>query len=354
LLTGISEEEFFLGAPGTRKSIRDKSKFTPDSGYLERTLVMALSILEISEEDCGGTNFLEFVIFSEKHAETLVGKYYKDPQEPYNDWKLLDFYTAKNFINKKIYIRSPMTCTTENFKMCSKCFGERKFSTKYLGIVCGQTISERLTQLVLRTFHTSGAAELKTSGIVKEFIKRYLIDIENLHNGQTVLYFNTSSIPQAIEEFKSFNCINRYEDNISVTFDPYLDPVENNDTISMLKNIQNLLKTNKSPNNHPVDYYLELMELMLTVGTPYSSFVEMVFANMFMTHKIQKKFWRYHPDEKVVLKLGDKILAKHLSTLLGLLYQPNKNTIAEMDKLEELDLDNMDLTIYEKIFLSRI
>lgn len=73
LLTGISEEQFFLGAPGTRKSIRDKSKFTPDSGYLERTLVMALSILEVTEEDCGGSNFLEFVIFSEKHAETLVG-----------------------------------------------------------------------------------------------------------------------------------------------------------------------------------------------------------------------------------------------------------------------------------------
>ena len=85
LLTGISEEEFFLGAPGTRKSIRDKSKFTPDSGYLERTLVMALSVLEISEEDCDGSNYLEIPIFSEKHAETLVGKYYKDPSQPYND-----------------------------------------------------------------------------------------------------------------------------------------------------------------------------------------------------------------------------------------------------------------------------
>ena len=34
LLTGISQEQFFLGAPGTRKSIRDKSKFTPDSGLI--------------------------------------------------------------------------------------------------------------------------------------------------------------------------------------------------------------------------------------------------------------------------------------------------------------------------------
>jgi succinate dehydrogenase flavin-adding protein (antitoxin of CptAB toxin-antitoxin module) len=315
---------------------------------------MALSVLEIVEEDCGGSNFLEFVVFSERHSETLVGKYYKDPQEPYNDWTLLDFYTAKNFINKKIYVRSPMTCTTENFKMCKKCFGERKFATKYLGIVCGQTISERLTQLVLRTFHTSGAAELRTILIIKNFIKEHLTDIIN-EDDKIFLKFDSNNIPQGITKLRGFVSIFESEDNkLVVQFDSDKEPTQNNDTISMLKSIQNLLKTNKSPNIHPVEYYLELMTLVLTVGTPYSSFVEMVFANMFMTHKVQKKFWRYHPDEKIVLKLGDKILAKHLSTLLGLLYQPNKNTIAEMDKLETIDLDNLDLTIYEKIFLSRI
>lgn len=354
LLTGISEEQFFLGAPGTRKSIRDKSKFTPDSGYLERTLVMALSILEIVEDDCGGSNFLEFVVFNEKHAETLVGKYYKDPQEPYNDWDILDFQTAKDFINKNIYIRSPITCSTENFKMCRKCFGERNFMTKYLGIVCGQTISERLTQLVLRTFHTSGAAELKTITLVKEFMKKNLIKITNRED-ETVLHFNSKNIPDsAMEKIPGYKETHTFDNESLVFFNNIYENVINNDTISMLKNIQNLLKQNKNPDKHPVEYYLELMELVMTVGTPYSSFVEMVFANMFMTNKKENKFWRYYPDEKIILKLGDKILAKQLRALLGLLYQPNKNTIAEMDKLEDIDFDSMDLTIYEKIFLSRL
>jgi hypothetical protein len=73
-----------------------------------------------------------------------------------------------------------------------------------------------------------------------------------------------------------------------------------------------------------------------------------------MTNKKDKLFWRYNPDDKIQIKLGDKTLSGHLSPLLGLLYQPNRNTIAEMDKLEELDIDNADLTIYEKIFLSRL
>ena len=32
LLEGLTEEEFFIVAPGTRKSIRDKARWTPDSG----------------------------------------------------------------------------------------------------------------------------------------------------------------------------------------------------------------------------------------------------------------------------------------------------------------------------------
>ena len=353
LLTGLTKEDFFLGSPGTRKSIRDKSKWTPDSGYLERTLVMALSVLEIIEQDCGGSNFLEFVVFSDKHAETLVGKYYKDPQEPWMDWEILDFYTAKDFINKKIYIRSPMTCTTPNNKMCRICFGERQFSTKYLGIVCGQTISERLTQLVLRTFHTSGSAELTLISSVVAFIRDNLIDIIR-EDDNIILVFNTKNMVQSITKLNGYlkNEING--DNCHVIFSSYKDTVMNNDTIRMLKQIQNLLKTQKSPKKPPVEYYLDLMTLVLQVGTPYSSFVEMVFSNMFMTNKKEKSFWRYNPDEKIQIKLGDKTLASHLSPLLGLLYQPNRNTIAEMNKLEELDIDNIDLTIYEKIFLSRL
>lgn len=35
LLEGLTEKEFFIVAPGTRKSIKDKSNFTPDSGFVK-------------------------------------------------------------------------------------------------------------------------------------------------------------------------------------------------------------------------------------------------------------------------------------------------------------------------------
>lgn len=112
---------------------------------------MALSPLEIVEEDCGTENYVGTIIFSKKQVETLVGKYYKLSNELLDgEWKVLDFETGKKLINKKIFIRSPITCQTPNFRICRKCFGARTFPTKYVGIVAGQVISERITQLLMR------------------------------------------------------------------------------------------------------------------------------------------------------------------------------------------------------------
>jgi hypothetical protein len=111
--------------------------------------------------------------------------------------------------------------------------------TKYLGIVCGQTISERLTQLVLRTFHTSGAAELKVITLVKEFIKKNLIKITNRED-ETVLHFNSKNIPDsAMEKIPGYKETHVFDNESLVFFSNIYENVTNNDTISMLKNIQN-------------------------------------------------------------------------------------------------------------------
>jgi len=151
LLEGLTEDQYFRVAPATRKSIKDKSKHTPSSGYLERTLVMSMSMIEFDLDDCETNNHLEFVVMSKDHAQTLVGKYYCDPENFPSEWKELDAKTANSYINKKIKVRSPMTCVNPSFKICQKCFGAKKLTTKYVGIVAGQLITERLTQLTLRT-----------------------------------------------------------------------------------------------------------------------------------------------------------------------------------------------------------
>ena len=110
---------------------------------------MALGIVEIVEEDCETNDCIDFIVSSEKFAQSIVGKYYKDPNEIMS-WTVLDLPTSKSFINKRILLRSPMTCQTADFKICRKCFGGREFPTENVGVCAGQIVSERLTQLIMR------------------------------------------------------------------------------------------------------------------------------------------------------------------------------------------------------------
>jgi len=343
LIKGLTKQDYFLTSPGARKGIVDKADATPDSGYLERTMTMGFSPVEIAEEDCGTIHSLETIIFNVKHAQSLVGKYFKDYYDVNSDWEVLDLETAKSFINKKIKIRSPMTCQTPNFKICRKCFGDRKFPTKYVGIVAGQIVSERITQLIMRSFHTSGSANLNTDGPVKKFIKDHLIKLEEDEN-EIRLTFDTDRFPDSIKDIKGFQEVDI--DNNMIIFDHIDDVVENVDVLSVKTNVKNVLKTIPRLNKHPFELYGELISNLLTVGTPYSSFIEIALCNMFLSDKKELEFWRYNVDKKAVRKLGDKTLAVNLSSTLGCLFQPNERTIKNV----EFNTDPEKMTIYEKIW----
>lgn len=49
---------------------------------------MALSIMEIIEDDCGTNLGIEVIVQSKDHVKTLIGKYYKLNKE--DSWLLLE------------------------------------------------------------------------------------------------------------------------------------------------------------------------------------------------------------------------------------------------------------------------
>lgn len=354
LLKGLTKEAFFQGSDGSRKSIYDKQRFVPQSGYLERTIVMALSKMTITEDDCYTTDGITIDVINEAHAETLIDKWYAEDidHNSYSDWKLITEENVKDIIGKKIKIRSPMTCGIKDFNICQRCFGERQFPTKYVGITAGQSLTERITQLIMRTFHTSGSAELDAIQSIVNFLKNSLVDIE-YRNGDIILYYDTTSIPKEIREVYGF----KYNNKNTSVFEPVNIDILNKDAVDTLTKVKNILKSRRNPTLKPEEYYMELMKLILGVGKAYSSFIEMLFAHMFIT-KIDKnviEFWRYNQSSKIVLKIGDKSLASKLSPLLGLLYQPNSKTIGSITDIESLNSSNDDnLSIYERIYLGKL
>jgi len=159
LIEGLTPQEFFYSTYGCRKGLLDVALNTGTSGYLSRKLIFTCANLQIDPklEDCGTQDLLEIQVNSERKARMLINRYYlyegglrKITRENYHD-----------IIGKMIFLRSPILC--ESPRVCHTCYGDlyKTIRSRFIGIIAAQTLGERGTQLVLRTFHTSGSAIIK-------------------------------------------------------------------------------------------------------------------------------------------------------------------------------------------------
>lgn len=161
-LDGLTPREFFNSTYGSRKGLLDVALNTGTSGYLSRKLIYTCANLQIDEslQDCGTQDLLEVHVRDLKKAKMLVGKNYQNFETGQ-----LDSITKNNyrtFVGKTISIRSLIFCTS--YKICCTCYGDlyKIMDTRFVGVVAAQSLGECNTQLVLRTFHTSGVAIIRT------------------------------------------------------------------------------------------------------------------------------------------------------------------------------------------------
>ena len=161
LLDGLTQEEFFYSTYGCRKGLLDVALNTGTSGYLSRKLIFTCANLQIDTElqDCGTKDLLSVDVTSDRKARMLINRFKLSDDE-----KSLIKITRENYkdnIGKLIFIRSPILCQSP--KICHVCYGDlhKKLNSRFIGIIAAQTLGERGTQLVLRTFHTSGSAVIK-------------------------------------------------------------------------------------------------------------------------------------------------------------------------------------------------
>jgi len=183
LMDGLTSYEHFISCYGTRKGIMDTADQTAKSGYLTRQLVYMLSSVELDYEleDCGSTDGITYEITKENFSK-LYGRYIIN-----NDGttRLIN----ENDIGKIVKLRSPIRCKGKN--ICLKCFGElaKIVKSRYIGIISAQSIGEINTQLVLRTFHTSGAVETKKGEKVKQDIVDDINNIQKALSGKLDNYY---------------------------------------------------------------------------------------------------------------------------------------------------------------------
>ena len=159
LMSGLNQKEFFYSTYGSRKGLLDVALNTGASGYLSRKLIFTCANLQLDEDlvDCGTEDFLEVDVETMRKAKMLINRFYKDGDK----LSIITKDNYKDLYQKKIKIRSPILCKSP--KICKTCYGDlyKKINSRFIGIIAAQTLGERGTQLVLRTFHTSGSAVIK-------------------------------------------------------------------------------------------------------------------------------------------------------------------------------------------------
>ncbi len=159
LLEGLNPEEFFNSTYGCRKGLLDVALNTGTSGYLSRKLIFTCVNLQADLEldDCGTSDCLEVYVDTKQKARMLIGRYYVEN----GSLKQINKENWKDFGGKVIQIRSPIFCRSRS--ICHKCYGDlyKSLHSRFIGVIAAQALGERGTQLILRTFHTSGSAVIK-------------------------------------------------------------------------------------------------------------------------------------------------------------------------------------------------
>lgn len=159
------------------KALKFTEKPLQDTEYFNRRLqILAASIKDIFDGDCGTSQYLKWHVASGDMA-ALAGKYYlKD------DGSLDTIYNndgcRSELVGKTIQIRSILHCNTpDSGAVCATCYGELQHSIPHetnIGHVGATSLCKQASQSVLSTKHLDTSAS--SSGLrLSDFERRYVV-----------------------------------------------------------------------------------------------------------------------------------------------------------------------------------
>jgi len=152
LVDGIPKEDFHIYANILTAGTYARAKNTEVGGYLVKQSRSGYQHLMLDEKDsdCGTKKFLEITL-TDKNKGLFLLRWIQG-----SDGKLvlLDADNIKQYIGKKVKIRSPLYCT--NDRICSKCAGELyyKLGMTNIGLI-GDRIASTIMQKSMKQFHDS-------------------------------------------------------------------------------------------------------------------------------------------------------------------------------------------------------
>lgn len=114
-------EDFKNLMNGTRSGIFSRAAETQQGGVTAKYMLRAANTFKIDKEDCGTTNGIHRQ-YSKDNISNLVGRYIVSNGKT---TLIENLEQANNYLDKSIYVRSPMYCKSVGNSLCKICAGKR-------------------------------------------------------------------------------------------------------------------------------------------------------------------------------------------------------------------------------------
>jgi DNA-directed RNA polymerase subunit beta' len=173
---GLSVSEYWASMHGARKGTLDRAQGTREPGAVQKDIVNTTMGIQVTAEDCGSTEGKQMSLGHNDIVGRFLAHSVKIGTVDVHAGELITpalVSQARNAGVVEFVVRSPLFCRMGK-GVCAKCYGHNERGGLHaigtnLGVIAGQALSEPITQLAMKTFHTGGVSSAGQSSAVDSF-----------------------------------------------------------------------------------------------------------------------------------------------------------------------------------------
>jgi DNA-directed RNA polymerase subunit beta' len=168
---GLDVGDYWTQMSGARKGVVQKVQSVQEPGYLTKQVMNSVMNNSVGTADCKTSKGISLPVDEKDILDRYLASDIKAGKHVFKSGTLITPGVRDSLRNNKVgrvVVRSPLRCE-HGTGICAKCYGldeEGKDPQVGLnvGVISGQAIGERATQLAMRTFHSGGIAPVGKKG----------------------------------------------------------------------------------------------------------------------------------------------------------------------------------------------
>ena len=174
---GLDITDYWTSMSGARKGIIQKVQSVQEPGYISKQVMNSVMNNVVLDKDCGTKTGISLPVDEKDVLDRHLAQSIKVGKRTLPAGTLVTpeiRSTLRNNKVGKVVVRSPLRCN-HGPGVCKQCFGlsengKHPDEGLNVGILAGQALGERTTQLAMKAFHTGGTAATRT-GMVDDFTR---------------------------------------------------------------------------------------------------------------------------------------------------------------------------------------